>query len=96
MPIYEYFCDSCNHEFELLQKISEAGNAACPTCSGQVERKLSQASFHLKGSGWFTDGYNGKSGGNSPTPASTPTGSSEGSSKKAAGHGCGTGACCAN
>lgn len=40
MPIYEYSCDSCGHEFELLIRSSET--PACPTCeSAELTRKLS-------------------------------------------------------
>lgn len=43
MPIYEYQCRACEHEFEQLVK-SSRGRAAvdCPECgSRQTERKLS-------------------------------------------------------
>ena len=29
----------------------------CPVCSNKAERILSLGSFHLKGSGWYKDGY---------------------------------------
>jgi putative FmdB family regulatory protein len=33
VPIYEYRCRKCSHEFEVLQKISEDGtNLECPVC----------------------------------------------------------------
>ena len=40
MPIYEYACRSCQHEFEQL--IRTGDTAACPKCQGQdLERLLS-------------------------------------------------------
>jgi putative FmdB family regulatory protein len=43
MPIYEYACRSCGHEFEQL--IRTGDTAACPSCKGQdLERLLSQVS----------------------------------------------------
>ena len=40
MPIYEFACDSCGHEFEQLVR---GGNSAqCPKCeSRELQRKLS-------------------------------------------------------
>ena len=43
MPIYEYACRSCGHEFEQL--IRTGDTAACPSCKGQdLERLLSHVS----------------------------------------------------
>ena len=39
MPIYEYYCPSCDSKFELLRSISRAEEgAACPRCSTQTSR----------------------------------------------------------
>ncbi len=56
MPIYEYLCEStsCGHNFEALQKMSDAPLSTCPKCSGsQVRKLISASSFVLKGSGWY-------------------------------------------
>jgi len=54
MPIYEYRCDSCGHELEVLQKMSDAPLVACPECGEPALKKvLSAAGFRLKGSGWY-------------------------------------------
>lgn len=54
MPIYEYQCSLCQHEFETLQKISDEPLSQCPSCdeSGLV-KKVSAAAFRLSGSGWY-------------------------------------------
>jgi putative FmdB family regulatory protein len=40
MPIYEYQCRQCGHEFELL--VLKTTAAACPTCQGNdLEQLLS-------------------------------------------------------
>lgn len=71
MPTYEYQCFSCNHQFEVFQKITEEPVKVCPACkanSGSVKRLLSAAPFHLKGSGWYKTDY---SSGKSSSPASS-------------------------
>jgi len=32
MPIYEYRCDSCGHQQEFLQKVSDAPLSVCTKC----------------------------------------------------------------
>ena len=54
MPIYEYRCESCGHELDKLQKLSDAPLTDCPAC-GQpaLKRLISAAGFRLKGGGWY-------------------------------------------
>ena len=54
MPIYEYRCDSCGHELDALQKISDDPLRTCPACDKEALRRLMSApSFRLKGAGWY-------------------------------------------
>ena len=65
MPIYEYHCDACGHEFEALQKFSDALLSTCPSCGQAKLRKLlSAAGFQLKGSGWYQTDF--RSSGSKP------------------------------
>jgi len=58
MPIYEYQCQKCGHEFEREQRIVEDPIKRCPACkSNQAKRLISKTSFVLKGSGWYNDLY---------------------------------------
>ena len=62
MPIYEYQCDHCDHQFESLQKFSDAHPKICPHCGkGSVRKLVSAAAFHLKGSGWYVTDFRDKS-----------------------------------
>jgi len=54
MPIYEYQCDDCLHELEVLQKMSDAPLTKCPECGGSsLVKKVSAVGFRLSGSGWY-------------------------------------------
>ena len=60
MPLYEYKCEDCENEFEEMLHFSERDNPineSCSSCKGKVQLKMSMGSFHLKGSGWYKDGY---------------------------------------
>lgn len=58
MPVYEYQCTACQHEFEREQRISEDPIKKCPKCGKQkVKRLISRTSFVLKGGGWYGDLY---------------------------------------
>ena len=68
MPIYEYRCQECHHEFERMQKFSDPPVAACPTCEGSVQKLISRSAFHLKGSGWYVTDYARNGGQKSDSP----------------------------
>jgi len=54
VPIYEYACRSCEHQFETIQKATEEPLSDCPACGESELRKLLSAPvFRLKGSGWY-------------------------------------------
>lgn len=54
MPIYEYRCEECGHQFDALQKISEDPLTECPACHQPALKKLVSApNFRLKGGGWY-------------------------------------------
>ncbi|MCK9464022.1 MAG: zinc ribbon domain-containing protein [Proteobacteria bacterium] len=84
MPIYEYTCKACGHEFEVIQKISDKPIRKCEACGRlQAERHISQTSFLLKGTGWYTTDYAGHKahgGSEGESTSSAPSSSSESSS----------------
>jgi putative FmdB family regulatory protein len=58
MPVYEYACEKCGHEFEASQRITDEPIKTCPKCKARkVKRLISQTSFVLKGGGWYSDLY---------------------------------------
>lgn len=86
MPIYEYQCQSCHHELEALQRLSDAPLVDCPACAQPaLIKKISAAGFRLKGGGWYEtdfksgskknlagEGGSGASGGSSASSESKP------------------------
>jgi len=54
MPIYEYKCEKCGHQMEVLQRMSDDPLKDCPECNASEMKKLvSAAGFRLSGSGWY-------------------------------------------
>lgn len=54
MPIYEYACGKCGHQFDVLQKVSDAALRKCPECGAlRLKKLVSAPQFRLKGTGWY-------------------------------------------
>lgn len=62
MPIFDFECGACSHQFEKLVLRSDAPAPICVSCqSDQVVKKVSAPAFRLAGSGWYeTDFKTGK------------------------------------
>ena len=71
MPIYPYRCAACGKSTEVWAKMSDPPPERCPHCGGgPLSRAVARTAFHLKGGGWYAQGYGsagggGKSGGGS-------------------------------
>ncbi|HLF31813.1 MAG TPA: zinc ribbon domain-containing protein [Xanthomonadales bacterium] len=91
MPIYEYRCQSCGHELERLQRMSEPVLTDCPSCGkARLQRLISAAGFRLKGAGWYetdfkqgnkrnlVDAAGSKAEGAAPAEASSASGETAG------------------
>ena len=66
MPTYEYVCEKCGHQFELVQSIAAPALQECPKdlCSkkkwgkGRVKRAISAgAGLIFKGTGFYITDY---------------------------------------
>ena len=89
MPTYEYACDKCGNNFEVVQKMSDLPIDVCPKCGKKVRKVLSGGiGISFKGSGFYVNDAGGKTESSgkkvtsakkeSVTPASpSGTGSSE-------------------
>jgi putative FmdB family regulatory protein len=74
MPLYEYLCDACGHQFEVIQKFSDARVETCPKCGGRVHKMQSAPAIQFKGSGFYITDYAKKDG---PSAARTDAGPSD-------------------
>ena len=54
MPLYDYECLANGHRFEVRQKVSEVGNAPCPSCSSDSRRIFHSVPILFKGSGFYS------------------------------------------
>ena len=57
MPIYEYECDKCGKQSEVIQKFNDKPLKKCPECGGRLHKLISHSSFVLKGTGWYVTDY---------------------------------------
>lgn len=54
MPFYEYQCQACGAQAEVLQKITDAPLKKCPECGkSRLVKLVSAPVFRLKGGGWY-------------------------------------------
>ncbi len=69
MPTYVYRCDSCGHQFEIFQKISDDPLDTCPQCAAKVRRVIHPVGIVFKGSGWYIKDSKNANGSSTDTPA---------------------------
>ena len=78
MPLYEYRCEACEHQFEIIQKFSDAPIDVCPSCGqGPVVKLLSTPAIQFKGSGWYITDYARKGAGAPADGAGATSGKSD-------------------
>lgn len=80
MPIYEYKCEDCGAEIEVLQKASEPPKKKCPKCgASKLKKKLSVPAIQFKGEGWYVTDHAKRSG---PKPEGTKAKAAKPASEK--------------
>jgi len=92
MPLYEYRCDACGHQFEVIQRFADPPVASCQNCGGAVRKLLSPSSIQFKGTGWYVTDYARKgaaepSASPKPSAAASPSPSADSAPPKTDGGG---------
>ncbi len=78
MPIYQYLCENCGEQFDVIQKFADEPLSVHPKCGGTVHRMMTAPAFQFKGSGWYVNDYAkkpaaGSGGSNDPGASETKT-----------------------
>jgi putative FmdB family regulatory protein len=71
MPLYEYRCRSCGHQFEIQQSISDDALTECPECQGSLRKVFTPVGISFKGSGFYKNDARSSSRSGSSTSASS-------------------------
>jgi putative FmdB family regulatory protein len=96
MPIYEYSCQACGKQTEILQKLSDPPATDCPACGKPaLSKAISAAGFRLAGGGWYETDFKTGSKKNLAGDSNAAAAASGGGESAAAAPApaCGTGAC---
>ena len=83
MPIYEYRCNDCGHQFEVSQRMSDDPLTECEVCGGQVSKMLFAPAIHFKGTGFHNTDYGSKGRGAGDDSGGSGSGAGDGSSNGA-------------
>lgn len=59
MPTYEYKCNACGEEHEIIQRMSENPKRKCPSCGKlRLARQISKnVGVIFKGDGFYCNDY---------------------------------------
>ena len=80
MPLYDYRCKNCDHQFEIQQAFTDDALTTCPECGGALKKVFSPVGISFKGSGFYKNDSRGSSTSTSPASSSESSSSSTSSS----------------
>jgi len=52
VPLYDFKCRECGHEFEELSKVEDKDSVPCKECSGKCDTLIT-----TRGKDWFKEGW---------------------------------------
>ena len=74
MPLYEYRCRSCNHQFEIQQSFSDDALTVCPECQGDLRKVFKPVGISFKGTGFYKNDSRSSSSSSSTSSTSSTSG----------------------
>ncbi|MEV0312316.1 FmdB family zinc ribbon protein [Nonomuraea fuscirosea] len=74
MPTYQYACNDCGEQLEVVQKFTDDALTVCPSCQGNLRKVFSAVGIVFKGSGFYRTDNRSSSG--SSAAAASSSGSS--------------------
>ncbi|MFB4293297.1 FmdB family zinc ribbon protein [Nonomuraea sp. ATR24] len=85
MPTYQYACNDCGEQLEVVQKFTDDALTVCPACQGNLRKVFSAVGIVFKGSGFYKTDNRSSSTSAPATASSKPaeSKSAESSSKPA-------------
>ncbi|TDE47909.1 FmdB family transcriptional regulator [Nonomuraea mesophila] len=83
MPTYQYACNDCGEQLEVVQKFTDDALTVCPSCEGNLRKVFSAVGIVFKGSGFYkTDSRSSSSGASTSASSKSADASSSDSSSK--------------
>ena len=86
LPTYEYHCDSCDQNFDVVQSFHDDPLTACPTCGSPVRKVFGNVGIVFKGTGFYKNDSRKKPGakaaGGEASPSPSTGSDSSGSSSE--------------
>ncbi|YCK34226.1 FmdB family zinc ribbon protein [Actinomadura sp. ATCC 39365] len=84
MPTYQYACNDCGEQLEVVQKFTDDALTVCPNCQGNLRKVFSAVGIVFKGSGFYrTDNRSSSTSSTSSTTPSKPAESKSSESSSA-------------
>jgi putative FmdB family regulatory protein len=86
LPTYEYHCDSCDRNYDVVQSFEDDPLEACPTCDSPVRKVFGTVGIVFKGSGFYkTDSRKAAAGAKAADGTATSGPGSDGAASDSAG-----------
>ncbi|MEV4807808.1 FmdB family zinc ribbon protein [Nonomuraea sp. NPDC049421] len=81
MPTYQYACNDCGEQLEVVQKFTDDALTVCPSCQGNLRKVFSAVGIVFKGSGFYRTDNRSSSTSSSSSPSSSSSSPKSGESK---------------
>ena len=85
MPTYQYRCQDCSTDLEVVQKFTDDALTDCPDCDGSLRKVYSAVGVVFKGSGFYATDNRTKGSSASTTSSESKEPAGDSGSAKAPG-----------